>query len=452
MAKTKAIKIPGCQLGTLSSELINVGARFRSDYGDLSELTASIKMHGLINPVTVTPEKEGKGYLLVAGGRRLAACVALEMEEIPVRIFPEPLSELDLRLLELAENLQRKDMTWQEANSLQREIHRLQLARHGKPVPGQEGTGWTLEDTANMLGVSRSQAVDSIALVDKLEKYKDVIGDSSRFKTENDARKAIKTVEEALVRSELARRAAKRANSDSALSMLSQWYNLADCIEAMKALPDESFNYAEVDPPYGINLGDVKRENDCDGYSEISEKDFVIFNKAVLEQVFRLLKPDSFCIYWFGPDPWFDILWHTCMSVGFTGRRIPLIWVKPNGQTMNPNSTLGSSYETAFVLKKGQPVLAKPGRINSFLYAPVAPQKKHHPTQKPLELYQELHQTFSFEGAKILVPFAGSGASLLAAHLTGRSAIGWDLNEKFKGGYIQLVQDTILATDEASDA
>lgn len=446
MAKNRTVNIPGCTLATIERSLIHEGERFRADYGDLSELTASIKMHGLINPITVTPQKDGDGYLLVAGGRRLAALDALEETTIPVRIFPEPLSELDLRLLELAENLQRKEMTWQEANSLQREIHRLQLERHGKPVPGQEGTGWTLEDTAQMLGVSRSQAAESIKLVDRLERYKEVLGDASRFKTENEARKAIKVVEESMVRAELAKRAAQRANSNSALELLSSFYNIGDCIEAMKALPDESFNFAEVDPPYAINLGDIKRDNECEGYSEIADNDFILFNKAVLEQVFRLLKPDSFCVYWFGPDPWFDILFHLTQQVGLTGRRIPLIWVKPNGQSLNPNSTLASSYETAFVLKKGTPILAKPGRLNSFHFTPVPPQKKHHPTQKPLELYRELHETFSFEGAKILVPFAGSGASLLGAHLCGRSAIGWDLNEQFKGGYLQMVQETLLAT------
>lgn len=444
MARPKTVTIPGCKLDTISRSLIREGERFRADYGDLSELTASIKLHGLINPITVTPEQEGDGYLLVAGGRRLAACEALQMDDIPVRIFPEPLSELDLRLLELAENLQRKEMTWQEANSLQREIHRLQVERHGKPIPGQAGTGWTLEDTATMLGASRAQVVDSIALVDKLERYKDVVGDPSRFKTESEARKAVRTVEEALVRTELSRRAAKRASANSALDMLASWYGIADCIESMKALPDESFNFAEVDPPYAINLGDIKRDNECEGYSEVPMNDYILFNKAVLGQVFRLLKPDSFCLYWFGPDPWFDILFHITQEVGFTGRRIPLIWVKPNGQTLNPNSTLGSSYETAFVLKKGQPILAKPGRLNSFLYPPVAPQKKHHPTQKPLELYQDIHETFSFEGAKILVPFAGSGASLFAAHLSKRSAIGWDLNEQYRGGYLQMIQESIL--------
>lgn len=441
------VTIPDCTLDKIAISSVDEGTRFREDYGDLTDLKFSIQTQGLINPIAVMrTEGKEKPYVLVAGGRRLKACQELEMETIPVRIF-EKFDELTLRLLELAENLQRKDMTWQEQNRLQREIHSLQQQAHGVATP-HTGGGWRLEDTAQMLGVSKATISESITLGEKMERYASVLGDPAKYKTENEARKAVKTVEEAMIRAELARRAEKRASTNNFVQLMANNYQLGDCLEGMDKSPNEVFDFAEVDPPYGINLGDIKRENDCEGYTEVNQDEYLVFTKDVLRRVYAKLKPNTFCIYWFGMEPWLEYIYQAAMEVGFRGSRIPLIWTKPNGQSLNPSQNLAHAYETAFVFKKGSPVLAKPGHLNIFAYTPLAANKKFHPTQKPLELYQDIYQTFSFEGAKCLVPFAGSGASLVAAAMVKRQAIGWDLNEEYKGGYIQLVTETFLQEGE----
>lgn len=447
MPKDRTITIPGCELAEIPLKDITEGERFREDYGDLTDLCHSIKTQGLINPIAVTIGPSSN-YVLVAGGRRLRACQEIGMETIPVRIFTQALSELDLRILELAENIQRKDMTWQESNTLQREIHRLQQEKHGKATPGSGPiTGWRIEDTATMLGVSKSQASESIRLAEKLEKFAPVLGDASQYKTENDARKAVKAVEEAMIRAELAKRAEKKANSDSFTRLLSQSYQVGDCLEGLKTYPDQSFDFAEVDPPYSIDLNEKKRDNSCENYEEVKDFDFLIFNRSILEQLYRVLKPNTFCLYWFGIDPWYKPLLDLTREVGFEGSAIPLIWTKPNGQSLSPNTSLANCYETALILKKGSPVLAKPGHSNVFSYQPVAAQKKWHPTQKPLELYTEIYETFSFEGSKCVTPFAGSGASILAAHMVKRFSVGWDLSKEFKGGYLQAVSELFLTQE-----
>lgn len=437
------VTIPDCTLDTIALNLISEGTRFREDYGDLTDLKFSIQTQGLINPIAVMRQPDGeKPFVLVAGGRRLRALQELEAETVPVRIF-EKFSELTLRLLELAENLQRKDMTWQEQNRLQREIHSLQQEMHGTPSP-HSNSGWRLEDTAQMLGVSKATISESITLGEKMEKYSSVLGDPSKYKTENDARKAVKTVEEAMIRAELARRAEQRQNQNTFTQQMANNYILGNCIDELAKAPDGLFDFAEVDPPYGINLDAVKRMNDCEGYTEIKQDDYLVFTRQVLTTVYAKLKPNTFCLYWFGIDPWFEYIYNIARDVGFKGSRIPIIWVKPNGQSLNPDQNLATTYETAFVFKKGSPALAKPGRINTFIFNPVAANQKFHPTQKPLDLYQEIYNTFSFESANCLVPFAGSGASLVAAAMCKRKAIGYDLNEEFKGGYIQLVNEVFL--------
>lgn len=446
MASTQMVTIPGATLGSIPLANIEVGERFRKDYGDLFDLISSIEKQGLINPISVTPSKNDPDhYVLVAGGRRLEAMRRLSWEQIPVRVFPEPLTELDLRILELAENLQRKDMSWQEQNNLQRRIHLLQQAKHGPAVKGSvDKVGWSIEDTAKMLGVSESQVKQSIKLADKFDKYSAVLGDPKKYRTESDAKKAVKEVEEALIRAELAKRAAKRENSSSLFSLMEQRYQIGDAIEKMAELPSESFDFCECDPPYGIVLDEVKNSGVGDQYHELDAKDYIVFNAALLRQIYRVLKKDSFCVFWFSIEPWIETLYKLAIEADFTCKRTPLIWTKKAGQALSPSTTLSSAYETALILRKGQPILAKPGRINVFDFAPTPACYKHHPTQKPLELYQEIFNTFSFEGASCISPFAGSGAALIAAQLSMRKCVGFDLSEEYKKGYLKMVSETFV--------
>lgn len=77
------------------------------DVKDIDELVASISAHGLINPITVTEEKDG--YRLIAGFRRFAAMKQLGAKEIPCVIRNSDKDTLDE--ISLSENITRMDMT-----------------------------------------------------------------------------------------------------------------------------------------------------------------------------------------------------------------------------------------------------------------------------------------------------------------------------------------------------
>lgn len=443
-----SFRIPGTELTSLPIDTIEIGERYRKEYGDLSDLMHSIKTNGLINPIACTFQSDR--YLLVAGGRRLEAMKRLGETECLVRVFTNDLSDLDIRILELAENLQRKDMTWAETNSLQREIHRLQQEKYGKAQAGgvsneekdPDVMGWRMQDTANMLGVSKSKISEGIKLADKFDQYAAVLGDPSNYKTENDARKAVKRVEETLVRAELARRVKERGSS--ILSTIEQSYQIGDTFTYMASHAPSTFSFIECDPPYGIALDESKKNNSCEGYCEIDEAGYPAFLERLLRECYRLLADDSFCLFWYAPEPWSELIYSIATAAGFSTKRMPMIWVKNQGQSMSPSTSLANSYETAYVLKKGSPILAKPGRINAFQYSPVLAQKKYHPTQKPLDLYKDIYETFSFEGAKCLTPFAGSGASILAAYMNHRTCIGYDISDTFKPAFIEAASQAFV--------
>lgn len=73
----------------------------------LEQLTASIRIHGVLQPLAVL-ERPG-GYDLIAGERRLRAATRAGLPLVPVKIFKD-LSEAQVRHLAAMENLQREDL------------------------------------------------------------------------------------------------------------------------------------------------------------------------------------------------------------------------------------------------------------------------------------------------------------------------------------------------------
>ena len=84
---------------------VKIGQRARDDYGDMQSLAKSIQEHGLLHPIVVDCD-----YNLIAGCRRLLACERIGLKEIEVKVL-EDISERELRVLELEENIRRKDLT-----------------------------------------------------------------------------------------------------------------------------------------------------------------------------------------------------------------------------------------------------------------------------------------------------------------------------------------------------
>lgn len=76
------------------------------DEGALDEMAASIREHGVLQPIVVTPH--GDGYQIVAGERRFRASQMAGLEKIPALV--RTLSDQHRLELSLIENIQRKDL------------------------------------------------------------------------------------------------------------------------------------------------------------------------------------------------------------------------------------------------------------------------------------------------------------------------------------------------------
>jgi ParB family chromosome partitioning protein len=97
----------------------------RTDMGDLSDLEASIKRHGILQPVIVTPLTVS-GYKLLAGQRRLSAARNAGLKTIPAIV--RTVAEQDRLKLQLIENTQRKDLDpFEEADGYKRLVSEFSL-------------------------------------------------------------------------------------------------------------------------------------------------------------------------------------------------------------------------------------------------------------------------------------------------------------------------------------
>ncbi|MCX6159976.1 MAG: ParB/RepB/Spo0J family partition protein [Ignavibacteriae bacterium] len=105
----------------------------REDFNEdaLNELADSIKHKGLIQPVTVKTQSDGRGYVLIAGERRIRAAKIAGLTAVPAFVY-NTADESKQTMIELAllENLQRKDLNPMElSDSYQRLIDECSLTQ-----------------------------------------------------------------------------------------------------------------------------------------------------------------------------------------------------------------------------------------------------------------------------------------------------------------------------------
>ncbi|HEB66124.1 MAG TPA: ParB/RepB/Spo0J family partition protein [Chloroflexi bacterium] len=124
--------------------------RTRFQPEDLEELAASIREHGVIQPLIVTRGPEPGQYTLIAGERRLQAARQAGLKRVPA-ILREA-SEQELLELALIENVQRADLNPLETAEAYRQL--------------REDFGLSHEEIARRVGKSRSAVTNTLRLLE----------------------------------------------------------------------------------------------------------------------------------------------------------------------------------------------------------------------------------------------------------------------------------------------
>ena len=424
---------------------IKLGERFRVEYKEIDDLALSIRDKGLLQPPVLDQDLN-----LLAGGRRYKAIELLreddldEWDEIPV-IIRESTSELDAREIELIENLMRMNLNWDEQAALTAEIHRLY---------SEKNEDWTQEKTAGLLERSIGGINEQLQLAEAVEK----IPELKKLKTADQAKKVLDAMYEKLALEELKKRTKdpktkKDENLDELIKQADSDYIISDVFEGLAQLKDEDKEIflVEVDPPYGVDFAKMKRPaatadpSQVKNYVEIPQEEYEEFLEKLTKELFRVSAKHSKIIFWFGMQ-WQKEVYSALTSAGYLIDQIPAIWTKKNGQTNQPPLKLARTYESFFYGYKPEAewCVLKQGRSNQFEFDPVYSGDKYHPTQRPIALIKEIIETFGVTTVpymnKILVPFLGSGSTMIAARELGYKTMGYDVNDDYKEKYLHEVR------------
>ena len=119
----------------------------RSDPGDLAGLAETIREHGLLQPLGVTPE--GDGYRVVYGNRRRDAAIVVGLNRVPCLIL-DALEDEDIVVQQVLQHLQRLDLDdLDKSLAFERMLGRLTDEGHSR--------GDALTAMARTLGLSARQ-------------------------------------------------------------------------------------------------------------------------------------------------------------------------------------------------------------------------------------------------------------------------------------------------------
>jgi len=412
------------QLVKLSS--INKDTRQRKFFDEMKivELADSILAHGLLHAVVLRKDVDD----LVAGDRRSRAVELIYRKgltfsyngvEVPPGFIPvtrvSPADELQFREMELHENIQREDLTWQEESEAHAELHRLrQLQTNGTQ---------TLEQTARELKGERPfSGTDTTALSTDIL-IADNLGDEdiAKAKSKKEALKILQHKKQKEKNEQLA----EKFNLNSQLDHRHQLTHGNAIVELHNMTP-EHFDVIITDPPYGVGahtFGDQTLINhEYDDSFESWQKIMVPF----AHESFRVAAAQSHAYVFCDIRNW-PTLAEMFREAGWYVWSRPLIWDKGNVGTLpRPQHGPRLCYEAILYAIKGDKETTKVA--HDVIRIP-ATAKPRHAAEKPVDLYVELLSRSVKPGDKIIDPFCGSGPVFPAANRLHLTATGIELEQ-----------------------
>jgi site-specific DNA-methyltransferase (adenine-specific) len=201
--------------------------------------------------------------------------------------------------------------------------------------------------------------------------------------------------------------------------MISEVYN-SDSLAAMRLMPDNAFELAIVDPPYGIGLAGYSTSPKrmfgkivkCKGSNfAIKKWDAVKPTESYFTELIRVSKNQ---IIWGGN------YFTSCLfeSKGW------VYWKKNTNGKFADGELAWTSFNT--------PLKEFNFTWNGLLQEDMANKEvRIHPTQKPVALYAWLLQNYAKPGDRILDTHLGSGSSRIAAHILGFDFTGYELDKDY---------------------
>ena len=139
---------------------------------EMAELMKSIADAGVLSPALARP-KEGGGYELISGHRRLAACKALGMDTMPVIV--RRLTDEEAVITMVDSNLQREHILPSEKAFAYK--MKMDALRHQGKTLGQDGPKWSVSEIAENTSDSERQVKRYIRLTNLIPAILQMVDD-----------------------------------------------------------------------------------------------------------------------------------------------------------------------------------------------------------------------------------------------------------------------------------
>ncbi|QGH73573.1 MAG: adenine specific methyltransferase [Siphoviridae sp. ct7UA22] len=436
----------------------------------LLALAENIRDSRLLHPPTIDTLES---RTLVCGERRLKALRAIARkglqitfngELIPVGYAPFLVAGtqdiLALEEIELNENKQRDNLTWQDEEraisriaDIVRERKRREVVAANPEVP--------VEDLPDIV-VTQAEIAEAAevhpATISRHEKLVDHLDDPdvAKAKTRKDAEKIIQKKRKT---EHLAKMAAETKVKKSDHNIVQ-----GDCRELIKKVPTGIVRTVITDPPYGIEM---HKDQSWDGsWHEYDDTEAYCFNliQSLIPEWDRVMLPDGhlylFCDfakfekiraifdsyrYADNPNEASFVVSPESMLAHNMGLKelkslaktkpvfdvmyFPMIWNKGNVASYpRPDHWPRKSYECVLYAIKGN---HKQTKLDLAVIDIPQIQNQDHPAGKPLALYEHFLLRSTFPGDVSLDCFAGQGNHLRAAHKNKRKSINFELSDQY---------------------
>ncbi len=406
---------------------------------ETSDLENSIRRIGVLQPIIINREN-----ILQAGERRVEASRRLGLPDIPFR-FADELTPIESAIIELEENVKRKDLPWQDIVRATAKIHLLFKAEYEE---------WSQEKTGEALSITQGTCSIYLAVAQELEEEK-VAQASTVREAYNFLSRKRQRLEDEHLEEFLSPPPAPSAGPESSPpsyshpALLNGGPALAPSILARPlegpSPPDSTiliesflswapkyagpkFNLLHCDFPYGQQTNTSKMMSstafkDGRGYQD-DQSTFDELLSCLIINFNNLMSVSCHLMFWYTAELELLLAVQKEMQAALldlTFYRSPLIWLKSDNAGVASDVQRGPRhiYETCLLASRGGRKIVQ--TVGDAYAAPT--DNRLHASCKPEPMLRHFFRMLVDESTVLLDPTCGSGSALRAAESLGAKRV-----------------------------
>ena len=363
------------------------------------------------------------------------------------------------RIVELEENLRRKDLGWQDQCIAIATIHDVLAQQNSE-------SDWNYTKTAENIGYSQAWVQRCCRIAKELHRDNvrtmDTATRAYNFLSREDERVAADAVSNIL--SSASKAANEAFDGEGGIDPLDDLLNAPTTPEKPANAPAKSariippiapvensilqqsfldwapsydgepFNLIHCDFPYGVNVfgGKWSGKQTTSGYVDTADI-YEQLIECLCENLDNIMSHSGHLVFWLSGDITIQaktLQMFAQMAPQLSFCNFPLIWVKSDnvGIVPDPKREPRRIYETALIASREDRLLVKP--VSNAISSPT--NKEHHPHTKPEPVLKHFLSMFVDSNTRLLDPTCGGGSSLRVAEALGAEhVLGLEINDEY---------------------